>query len=238
MTGATVSGGLRRGPSTWLMYGGLGYLNFLVSAIGPALPLLRTELGMSYTVASLHYSAFAVGLILSGTLTDRVAGWVGRGRTFWSSIAGVALGGLGVASAGNAANTIGGTLAIGLFGGAPDALIRAAMPDGGPVAVAECQACRCRVVRIDGLIDVVGKPHDDAVVEPDASLAGLGNPAVGGRVETDVVERTGDHGDADRGESGAAAVEMGVVLALSRGERSDDQPDDEHRPSGPHRYLR
>ncbi|QKG18610.1 RNA polymerase sigma factor [Actinomadura verrucosospora] len=72
----------------------------------------------------------------------------------------------------------------------------------------------------------------------DASLARLGDLAVGGGVEADVVERTGGHGEPDRGESGATAVDLGVVVALSRSERSDDQPDDEHPASGPHRYLR
>lgn len=85
--------------------------------------------------------------------------------------------------------------------------------------------------------DVVRRPHDDAVVEPDMSCARLGNLAVGGGVETDVVERTGGQGNSDRGDSGAAAVKLGVVVALSRSERSYDQPGDEHPPSGPHRYL-
>src|SRR5690606_36008088 len=81
------------------------------------------------------------------------------------------------------------------------------------------------------------RARGDRTWEPDMSLARLGDLAVGGGVETDVVERTGGQGDSDRGDSGATAVELGVVVALSRRERSYDQPGDEHPPSGRHRYL-
>ncbi|WP_394830386.1 MFS transporter [Pendulispora rubella] len=106
-----------RGPVTWLMYAGLGYFNYLTCAMGPALPLLRGELAISYTVSSLHFTALAVGLILSGSLADRAMGKLGRRVTFWLGIAGLAGAGLIIASGTHAAVTIGGGLAMGIFGG-------------------------------------------------------------------------------------------------------------------------
>ncbi|WP_394841076.1 MFS transporter [Pendulispora brunnea] len=108
---------MTRGPATWLMYAGLGYFNYLTCAMGPALPLLRGELAISYTVSSLHFTAFAVGLIFSGSLVDRVAGVLGRRATFWLGIVGLGGGGLVIASGTHASVTIAGALAMGIFGG-------------------------------------------------------------------------------------------------------------------------
>lgn len=119
MTAAVASGnGLVRDRTTWLMYAGLGYLSVLISSVGPALPFLRDELGISHTVASLHFSAFATGFIVSGMLTDRIARRAGRRATFWTGAAGLTLGGVIVACGIHPVISIGGTLTLGLFGGA------------------------------------------------------------------------------------------------------------------------
>jgi hypothetical protein len=49
-----------RDELTWFAFGMLGFYNYLLSGLGPLMPSLREELGLSYTIASLHFSAFAV----------------------------------------------------------------------------------------------------------------------------------------------------------------------------------
>ena len=51
---------------TWFIYLTLGYYAYLLNAIGPAMPFLRAELDLSYTLSSAHLSAFAVGILLAG----------------------------------------------------------------------------------------------------------------------------------------------------------------------------
>ncbi|MEP7291141.1 MAG: hypothetical protein ABI835_05130 [Chloroflexota bacterium] len=56
---------------TWLAYLMLAYYAYMISALGPLMPFLRVELNLSYSVAALHLSAFAVGMILAGLTADR-----------------------------------------------------------------------------------------------------------------------------------------------------------------------
>ncbi|MEZ4635745.1 MAG: MFS transporter [Caldilineaceae bacterium] len=79
---------------TWLAYGMLAYFAYFQAALGPAIPFLRQELNLSYTVAGFHASAMAVGLIAAGLLTDRLALRWGRARVFWFGGGGMALGAL------------------------------------------------------------------------------------------------------------------------------------------------
>ena len=81
----------RRDPYTWLSYGLLGYFAFFQTALGPLMPFLRAELDLSYTLSGLHFSAFALGMILAGLWTDIVAARVGRAITYWGGGLGMAL---------------------------------------------------------------------------------------------------------------------------------------------------
>jgi predicted MFS family arabinose efflux permease len=77
---------------TWLAYLMLGYFAYLQAGLGPVMPFLRAELHLSYTVASLHFSALAAGAIVSGLVADGLAARLGRRFVFWSGAAGMALG--------------------------------------------------------------------------------------------------------------------------------------------------
>lgn len=77
---------------TWLAYGMLAYFAYLQAALGPAIPFLRQELNLSYTVAGFHASAMALGMIISGLSADRAAERWGRRPIFWIGGAGMALG--------------------------------------------------------------------------------------------------------------------------------------------------
>ena len=77
---------------TWLAYLMVGYFSSIESMLGPTLPLLQQQLGLSYTVVSLHFTAFALGIILTGIAGDRVIGRWGRRATLWSGAAGMVIG--------------------------------------------------------------------------------------------------------------------------------------------------
>ena len=81
----------RRDRYTWLSYGLLGYFAYLQTALGPLMPFLRAELNLSYTLSGLHFSAFALGMILAGLWTDAVSARFGRAITYWGGGLGMAL---------------------------------------------------------------------------------------------------------------------------------------------------
>jgi fucose permease len=83
-----------RYPLTWATYALVGYFAYLETVLGPLMPFLRAEHGFSYTVASLHFSAFALGALPVGFFGDRVAGRWGRRASLWGGGAGMALGAL------------------------------------------------------------------------------------------------------------------------------------------------
>ena len=70
----------------------LAYIGFTQAMMGPLMPFLRTELGLSYTLGGMLPAAMAVGLICSGLISDRLAHRWGRRFVFWS-------GGVGLAAA-------------------------------------------------------------------------------------------------------------------------------------------
>ena len=52
------------------------------------MPFLRAELGIGYAVASLHFSAFAIGAIAIGLTGERWLRRLGRRRALWGGIGG------------------------------------------------------------------------------------------------------------------------------------------------------
>lgn len=83
---------LRRTPALWTSYLITGLYSFLLSAIGPAVPFLRQEFGFDYTLAALHLSAFAVGMIVAGFLTPAALRLWGPTRSLWGGMAGILAG--------------------------------------------------------------------------------------------------------------------------------------------------
>jgi fucose permease len=53
---------------TWFAYVFWMFFGFYVNVLGPLTPFLKDELKLSYTVSSLHFSAFAVGMLGAGLL--------------------------------------------------------------------------------------------------------------------------------------------------------------------------
>ena len=106
-----------RTPTTWLAYLLTGYFLYLQSALGPLMPFLRAELGMSYTTASLHFSAFALGVLPAGLFGERLSGAFGRRRMVWGGGSLMAAGAVLLTIGLHPVVTLAGTLVMGMFGG-------------------------------------------------------------------------------------------------------------------------
>src|SRR3712207_5695633 len=106
-----------RYPLTWATYALVGYFAYLETVLGPLMPFLRAEHGFSYTVASLHFSAFALGAMPVGFFGDRVTGRWGRRAGLWGGGAGMAAGALLLAASPLTAGTVLGAFFMGTFGG-------------------------------------------------------------------------------------------------------------------------
>jgi len=101
---------------TWLAYSMAAFFAYLQASLGPLMPFLRDELGIGYTVAGLHFSAFALGMILAGLVSSRVSRMWGYGTALWGGAVGMAIGVLMLALSHRVALTIGSVLLMGLLG--------------------------------------------------------------------------------------------------------------------------
>lgn len=119
-----------RGSLTWAAYGLGGYFAFMEAVLGPLMPFLRGELGLGYAAASLHFSAFAAGAVLTGLLGDRVVGRWGRRASLWRGAAGMAVGAAVLLSGPVAQVTVPGTFVMGVSGALLLVTIEATLSDG------------------------------------------------------------------------------------------------------------
>ena len=106
-----------RRPLTWATYALVGYFAYLETVLGPLMPFLRAEHGFSYTVASLHFSAFALGAVPVGFFGDRVAERRGRRASLWGGGAGMAAGASLLAASPVTPGTVLGAFLMGTCGG-------------------------------------------------------------------------------------------------------------------------
>ncbi len=114
---------------TLLAYAMLGYFAYLQAAPGVAMPLLRDDLDLSYTVGGMHISALALGMVLAGLSADRVVARWGRRNVFWGGGAGMAVGALLLVTGPHAAFTIAGMFIMGLLGTALLATVQSGLAD-------------------------------------------------------------------------------------------------------------
>lgn len=130
---------------TWLAYLMLAYYAYMQSALGPLMPFLAGELGMSYTVRGLHVSAFALGMIIAGVSADRVAARFGRARIFWISGGGMALAGLALIAVYTPVLTIAASFGMGVIGSYLLIIIQASLSDhhgdNRGIALTEANVC-------------------------------------------------------------------------------------------------
>ena len=106
----------KRDRGTWSAYFMLTFLTLQVSIIGPIMPFLRTEMGLSYTQGALHSSAFALGMMAAGFLCGPLERMVGRKSAMAIATLGLALGFTVIVLARSPIISIIGTGLMGLIG--------------------------------------------------------------------------------------------------------------------------
>lgn len=74
---------------TWLAYLFLAFYGYFLNVLGPITPFLKDELRLSYTVSSLHFTAFAAGILVIGLGGHWLIRRLGRWRSLWIGAAGM-----------------------------------------------------------------------------------------------------------------------------------------------------
>ncbi|MGZ6316887.1 MAG: MFS transporter, partial [Anaerolineales bacterium] len=107
---------MTRDRLTWLAYLMLAFYSYFINIFGPITPYLKSELKLSYTVSSLHFSAFALGMIGAGLIGHRVIQRIGRWNALWVSAFGISFGSILLIAGHNPVLTIGASFFMGLVG--------------------------------------------------------------------------------------------------------------------------
>lgn len=133
---------IRRDPTTWSVFAGLGLVGFVLNGLGPVLPHLQDDLGLSRVEVSNFPSLYAAGLLIVGLGGGRVITRIGRGAVFKASAVGMGASAVLLAVAPSRAIAV---LAAGLLGvGAAFnmSIVNAVLPDihGDKAVVAITQA--------------------------------------------------------------------------------------------------
>lgn len=114
---------------TWLAYLFLAFYGYFLNVLGPITPFLKDELRLSYTVSSLHFTAFAVGILLVGLGGHLVIQRIGRWWALWVGATGIGLGALLLAIGKTPAMTIGAAFLMGVVGSLILAIVPSALAD-------------------------------------------------------------------------------------------------------------
>ncbi len=118
-----------RSRITWLAYLMLAFYGYFLNIFGPITPFLKNELKLSYTVSSLHFSAFALGIIVAGLAGHRVIRAVGRWNALWIGAFGMSINALLLIAGRDPALTIGASFLMGLVGSLILAIIPSILSD-------------------------------------------------------------------------------------------------------------
>src|SRR5512147_2743965 len=100
---------------TWLAYLMLALYGYFLNIFGPITPFLKDELKLSYTVSSLHFTAFAVGMLLVGFFGHSAIERIGRRRSLWIAAFGISVGALILLAGRTSVLTIGASFFMGLI---------------------------------------------------------------------------------------------------------------------------
>ena len=101
---------------TWLAYLLLAYYGYFLNILGPITPFLKAELALSYTVSSLHFTAFAVGILIVGLFGHLLIDRIGRAPSLWLGAFGLSLGAFLLLAGRSSLVTIGASFFMGLVG--------------------------------------------------------------------------------------------------------------------------
>jgi fucose permease len=114
---------------TWLAYLLLAFYSYFLNSLGPITPFLKDELKLSYTVSSLHFTAFAVGILLIGLSGHLLIQRVGRGHALWLGAFGISVSALVLLAGQSVVVTIGASFCMGLVGSLILAIVPSALSD-------------------------------------------------------------------------------------------------------------
>jgi fucose permease len=114
---------------TWLAYLSLAFYGYFLNVLGPITPFLKDELGLTYTVSSFHFTAFAVGILLIGVGGHTVIQRIGRQWSLWLGLFGMSLSVLFLLLGRSSVITIGASFLMGLVGSLILAIVPAALSD-------------------------------------------------------------------------------------------------------------
>ncbi|GAA3225279.1 MFS transporter [Dactylosporangium siamense] len=147
---------LVRDRLTWVIYVQLSLWCYFLYGFGPVAPLLRDELHISRTLASLHGTGFAVGGIVGGAVIPALTRRYGRHRLIWGGLILVSAAAVGMFAAHHLALTL--TFAtLGSFGGSllVNGVVAALTEHhgtAGPAAISEANAAAATVGLVAPLI--------------------------------------------------------------------------------------
>jgi len=114
---------------TWLAYLSLAFYGYFLNVLGPITPFLKDELHLTYTISSLHFTAFAVGILLIGVGGHLVIQRMGKQRSLWLGLFGMSLSALLLLVGRNPIITIAASFLMGLVGSLILAIVPAALSD-------------------------------------------------------------------------------------------------------------
>ncbi len=119
----------RRNQFTWLAYLLLAFYGYYLNIFGPITPYLKDELSLSYTVSSLHFTAFAAGILLAGLAGHALIRATGRWRALWIGACGMSLSALFLIGGKNPIMTITASFFMGAVGSLILAIVPSALSD-------------------------------------------------------------------------------------------------------------
>jgi MFS family permease len=132
-----------RDPETWALYGLLGMVGYLLTALGATLAPLQRDLDVARTQVAFYPSLFAAGLLVIGVAGSAVVGRIGRVTYSRLSLLLMAIGALALCS-GNRPLTMTGAALLGLGAAAVVQLVPAALTethgDAAAAALGEANA--------------------------------------------------------------------------------------------------
>lgn len=124
MNGLVSNKQITRTQTTWIAYILLAVYAYFLNILGPITPFLSAELNLSYTISSLHFSAFAVGILAVGMVGNIFIRHTGRQRALSIGAIGLGFGALLLTVGRSPFVTIGASFLMGCVG----SLILAVVP--------------------------------------------------------------------------------------------------------------
>ena len=114
---------------TWMAYLLLAFYGYFLNVYGPITPYLKDELRLTYTVSSLHFTAFASGILLVGIFGHLLIEKVGRTRSLWIGAFGISVSAVLLLGGQSSVVTIAASFLMGTVGSLILAVIPSALSD-------------------------------------------------------------------------------------------------------------